>query len=103
MYAVIATGGKQYTVKEGETLKIEKLNQEIGDKIRFDKVLMVDTGLTVKVGTPYIESAKVFAEVVNHGRAKKIHIIKFKRRKHHMKQAGHRQYFTTVKITDIQA
>lgn len=102
MYAVIATGGKQYTVKKGEMLKIEKLKQEIGDQINFDKVLMIDTDSTVKIGTPYVENAKVSAEVIHHGRAKKIHIIKFKRRKHHMKQMGHRQYFTTVKITDIQ-
>ncbi len=103
MYAVILTGGKQHKVIEGETLKIEKLENGIGDKIDFDKVLMVANGDEVKVGTPYLDKAQVTAEVVDQGRAKKVRIIKFRRRKHSMKRQGHRQYFTAVKITKIKA
>jgi large subunit ribosomal protein L21 len=103
MYAVIQTGGKQYRVEEGESLKIEKLEAGTGDVVEFDKVLMLQTGDTVKVGQPFIEGSKVTATVTSHGRHKKIKIIKFKRRKHHMKQMGHRQYFTEVQITGISA
>jgi large subunit ribosomal protein L21 len=103
MYAVIVTGGKQYKVTEGQVLKIEKLAIDEGAKVEFDQVLMVGQEGDMKVGTPHVEGAKVSAEVVSQGRAKKIRIIKFKRRKHHMKQMGHRQYFTEVKITGINA
>lgn len=103
MYAVIFTGGKQYKVKKGEVLKIEKLDQELNDQVVFDKVLLLGDEAEVKVGSPYLEKAKVLAEIVGQERAPKIHIIKFKRRKHHMKQMGHRQYLTKIKITDIQA
>jgi len=103
MYAVIVTGGKQYKVTEGQVLKIEKLAIDEGAKVEFDQVLMVGQEGDTKVGTPHVEGAKVSAEVVSQGRAKKIRIIKFKRRKHHMKQMGHRQYFTEVKITGINA
>jgi large subunit ribosomal protein L21 len=102
MHAVIFTGGKQHKVKEGETLKIEKLDNEINDSIVFDKVLLIDDGSDIKIGAPYLEGAKVLAEIIDQGRDKKVHILKFKRRKHHMKQMGHRQYFTKVKITNIQ-
>ena len=101
MYAVIESGGKQHRVIEGETLKLEKLEVSTGDSINFDKVLMVGEGADVKIGAPYLESGKVTAEVVSHGRGKKINIIKFKRRKHYRKQQGHRQWFTEVKITGI--
>jgi large subunit ribosomal protein L21 len=101
MYAVIQSGGKQHRVKEGQTIKLEKLDVETGATIDFDKVLMVGAGEDVKVGAPYVEGAKVTAEVVAHGRHKKIKIIKFRRRKHHMKRMGHRQWFTEVKITGI--
>ncbi len=101
MYAVIQSGGKQHRVKEGQTLKLEKLNVETGSNVDFDKVLLVGSGEDIKVGAPYVDGAKVTAEVVSHGRHKKIKIIKFKRRKHHMKQMGHRQWFTEVKITGI--
>ena len=103
MYAVIKTGGKQYRVSPGQTLKVEKLPQAVGEAVVFDKVLMVAEGEDVKVGKPHLSGAEVSAEVIEQGRAKKIKIIKFKRRKHHMKCQGHRQYFTEVKITDIQA
>ncbi len=103
MYAVIQTGGKQYRVEEGTTLKIEKLELGTGESIEFDKVLMIQSDSETKIGQPYIESGKVTAEVVSQGRHKKVKIIKFKRRKHHMKQMGHRQYFTEIQITGISA
>lgn len=103
MYAVIHTGGKQYRVQPGETLKIETLAVEAGQEVQFDKVLMVQTDSGVKVGKPYLDGGKVTATVTAHGRHPKIKIIKFRRRKHHMKQAGHRQNFTEIKITGISA
>jgi large subunit ribosomal protein L21 len=103
MYAVIQTGGKQYRVAEGTTLKIEKLELGTGDNVEFDKVLLVQSGDAVKVGAPFIEGGKVSATVLSQGRHKKIKIIKFRRRKHHMKQMGHRQYYTEVRITGISA
>ena len=101
MYAVIKTGGKQYRVSEGQTLKIEKLPNEPGDSIEFDQVLMVGEGDDIKVGSPFVDGSKVKATVVAQARAKKINIIKFKRRKHYMRRMGHRQYYTEVKITGI--
>ena len=103
MYAVIVSGGKQHRVEEGETLKLEKLNIEVGASVDFDRVLLVVNDEDVKIGTPVVEGAKVSAEIVSHGRGKKVRIMKFKRRKHHMKQMGHRQWFTEVKITGISA
>lgn len=103
MYAVIVSGGKQYRVQEGQTLKLEKLSAELGSNVEFDRVLLVGNGEDVKVGAPVVDGAKVTAEVVEHGRGKKVQILKFKRRKHHMKRQGHRQWFTQVKITGISA
>ncbi|TVP54059.1 MAG: 50S ribosomal protein L21 [Halomonadaceae bacterium] len=102
MYAVIVSGGKQHRVREGETLKLEKIEQETGASIDFDRVLMVVDGDKIQVGAPEVEGAKVSAEIVSHGRHDKVRIIKFKRRKHHMKQMGHRQWYTEVKITGIK-
>lgn len=101
MYAVIKTGGKQYTVKEGDVLKIELLPDDVGNEIKFDQVLMLAEGDKVFCGSPLLENAIVKAEVLDHGRHKKIKIIKFRRRKHHMKQMGHRQYYSQVKILAI--
>lgn len=101
MYAVILSGGKQYRVKEGDTLKLETLPQEIGASFDFDKILMVGEGDSVKVGRPFLDAGKVTATIVSHGRHDKIRIIKFRRRKHHMKWQGHRQNYTEVKITKI--
>jgi len=103
MYAVIKAGGKQHRVVEGEVLKLEKIEAETGATISFDDVLLVGEGESVKLGQPVVEGAKVSAEVVSHGRHEKVKIIKFRRRKHHMKRAGHRQWFTEVKITSIEA
>ena len=101
MYAVIKTGGKQYRVTEGEILKVEKLDVAAGETLDISDVLLIANGEELKVGAPVIEGAKVSAEVVSHGRGPKIRIIKFKRRKHHRKQIGHRQWFTELKITGI--
>lgn len=101
MYAVILTGGKQYRVAAGDTLKLEKLPAEAGATIDFDKVLMVADGEKVTVGKPYIDGAKVNATVVSQGRGEKIRIIKFRRRKNSMRTQGHRQYLTEVQITGI--
>ena len=103
MYAVIESGGKQHRVVEGETLKLEKIETATGETVEFDKVLMVGGGDAVKIGTPTVAGSKVTAEVVAHGRHKKITIIKFNRRKHYRKQTGHRQWYTEVKITGISA
>ena len=103
MYAIIETGGKQYRVAEGQTLKIEKLDVEAGHPVDFNRVLMVGEGESMRVGAPLVEGAKVVAEVLEHGRADKIRIIKFKRRKHQMKRQGHRQYYTQVKIMKVEA
>lgn len=102
MYAVIESGGKQHRVIEGETLKLEKIEAPTGGAIEFDRVLMVG-GEQVQIGTPVVEGARVTAEIVNHGRHKKVKIVKFNRRKHHRKEIGHRQWFTEVKITGISA
>lgn len=103
MYAVIKSGGKQYRVQEGQTLKLEKLEVATGESLDFDQVLLVADGDDVKVGAPLVDGAKVTAEIVSHGRGEKIRIIKFRRRKHSMRRQGHRQWFTEVKITGISA
>ena len=102
MYAVIESGGKQHRVIEGETLKLEKIEVPTGETIEFDRILMVG-GAEIKIGTPLVAGGKVSAEVISHGRHKKIKIIKFNRRKHFRKETGHRQWFTEVKITGITA
>jgi large subunit ribosomal protein L21 len=101
MYAIIKTGGKQYRVTEGETLRVEKLNVE-GNSIKFDQVLLVG-GDQVKIGVPVVEGASVDAEILRQGRAKKIIVFKKKRRKGYHKKQGHRQAFTEVKIIGINA
>lgn len=101
MYAVIKTGGKQYRVEQGQTIRVETLRAEAGESIDFPEVLMVANGDDIKIGTPIVEGAKVSGTIVEHGRHKKIEIIKFKRRKHHMKRQGHRQNYTAVRIESI--
>ena len=103
MYAVIESGGKQHRVEEGEILQLEKLDAAAGDKVEFDKVLMIGEGESVKIGTPYVEGGKEAGEVLKQGRDKKVHITKFNRRKHVRKQQGHRQWFTEIKIVGIKA
>ena len=101
MYAVIKTGGKQYRVAEGQTLKVEKLDVAEGASVEFDTVLMIADGDQIKLGAPYVEGARVSATVKSQGRAPKIRIIKFRRRKHYRKTQGHRQSFTELRIGGI--
>ena len=103
MYAVVQTGGKQYRVSEGDTIKVEKLGAEEGASVELDKVLLVSDGDNVKVGAPYVDGGKVTAIVKSHGRSKKVMIVKFKRRKHHLKRQGHRQWYTELQVTGINA
>lgn len=103
MYAVFKSGGKQHRVEEGQIVKLEKLPVDVGADIEFDEVLMVSNGDDIKVGEPLIKGAKIQAKVLEQGRHDKIKIIKFRRRKHYDKQAGHRQYYTAVKIEKISA
>ena len=103
MYAVVQTGGKQYRVSEGDTIKVEKLGAEEGASVELDKVLLVSDGGNVKVGAPYVDGGKVTAIVKSHGRSKKVMIVKFKRRKHHLKRQGHRQWYTELQVTGINA
>jgi len=101
MYAVIKTGGKQYRVTPGDVLKVETIDAAVGASFDFEQVLMIADGDKITVGTPTIASAKVAAEVIAHGRAKKVEIVKFRRRKHHQKRTGHRQNFTQIQIQNI--
>jgi len=103
MYAVFATGGKQYRATTGDILNIEKIDAEKGASVELDQVLMVGEGEDVKVGTPYLKGGRVTVTIVEHGRGEKIRILKFKRRKHHMKRMGHRQDYTRIEITGIAA
>ena len=102
MYAIIATGGKQYKVSEGDVIKVEKLDAEVGAKVTFDNVLLVG-GDTVKVGTPTVDGAKVEASVVENGKARKVIVYKYKRKTGYHKKNGHRQQYTAVKIEKINA
>jgi len=101
VYAVFRTGGKQYRARQGDRLRIERLNAAVGDPVAFDEVLLVGEGSNVKVGAPLVEGGKVEAKVVSQGRDDKITIIKFKRRAHYKRVKGHRQPFTEVEITGI--
>ena len=103
MYAIVATGGKQYRVKEGEKLRVEKLSIEAGESVELDKVLLIGEGDDVKIGAPYLDGAKVTATVTENGRGDKVKIVKFRRRKHSRRQAGHRQSYTEIQITGINA
>ncbi len=102
MYAIIATGGKQYKVSEGDIITIEKLDVPTGETVAFDQVLSVSDG-TLKVGNPYLESATVDATVLGQGRAKKVIVYKYKRKDRYRKKQGHRQYYTKVRIDKINS
>ncbi len=103
MYAVIQTGGKQYRVAEGETLRVEKLPASPGEKLSFVPLLFADDGGNVQVGKPQVSGIKVEAEVLEQGLGKKLVIFKYKRRKSYRRKTGHRQPFTALKITSIKA
>jgi large subunit ribosomal protein L21 len=101
MYAIVATGGKQYKVQEGETLRVEKLPGEIGAEITFDQVLMVANDGDVNIGAPTVAKAQVNGHIVEQGKANKILVFKYKRRKRYRRKLGHRQQYTAVKIDSI--
>ncbi|MCD6498989.1 MAG: 50S ribosomal protein L21 [Deltaproteobacteria bacterium] len=103
MYAVVESGGKQYKMVPGETVKVDSLPGDAGDAVTIDKVLLVADGETVKVGTPTVEGVSIKAEIVTHGRGKKLVVFKKKRRKKMLRKAGHRQNFTELKVTEIAA
>lgn len=101
MFAVIKTGGKQYSVKEGDVFKVEKLDAEKGAAYKFQEVLFISDGSKHTAGSPFIKDASVEAEIVEHGKSDRVYIFKKKRRKDYRKRQGHRQAFTKVKITKI--
>ena len=103
MYAIIKTGGKQYRVAAGDTIKVETLNAEVGSQVTLSEVLAVSDGNELKVGAPFVEGASVTATVVSHGRHDKVRIFKMRRRKHSIKSAGPRQNYTELKIDSIAA
>lgn len=103
MYAVIASGGKQYKVQEGAILKVEKLSGEVGSPVSFDRVLMFSDGEKTAIGTPLLTDISVQGHIVEQGRARKIIVFKYKRRKRFRRKQGHRQQFTAVKIDSITA
>ena len=103
MYAVVRTGGKQYRLGVGDSVKVEKLPEEVGNIVELSQILMVSGGGEVKVGTPLVAGASVKAEIVGHGRNKKIRVFKMKRRKQYRRTQGHRQAFTQLKVTEINA
>ena len=100
MYAVVVTGGKQYRVMKGETMRVEKLEADVGAEVKMDQVLMLGDGEKISLGDA-LKNAVVTATVKGHGRADKVRIVKFRRRKHHRKQMGHRQHYTEIEITGI--
>ncbi len=102
MYAIVDSGGKQYRVKEGDILKVEKLAGEVGDNVSFDKILMFSDDENVNIGTPLLENVAVNGHIVEQGKAKKIIVFKYKRRKRYRRKQGHRQQFTAVKIDNIK-
>ncbi|MFZ3072806.1 MAG: 50S ribosomal protein L21 [Thermodesulfobacteriota bacterium] len=103
MYAVIKTGGKQYRVKEGDTLRVEKLEGDKGSTIEIKDVLAVGEGEAVKIGAPAVDNAKVLCEILAQGKDKKVLLFKKKRRKGYSKKQGHRQFFTSIKVKEIKA
>ena len=102
MYAVVNTGGKQYKVQKGETLRIEKIPGEVGSRVTFDRVLLVADGENVRVGQPLVEKAAVLASIVEQDKAKKIIVFKYKRRKRYRRKQGHRQPYTAIRIDGIE-
>ena len=101
MFAVFESGGKQHRVTGGEILRLELLDVEVGQIVEFDRVMLVANDNDVTVGAPFVTGTKITAEVVQHGRADKVHILKFRRRKNSIRRRGHRQWFTEVRITGI--
>lgn len=102
MYAVVSSGGKQYKVQEGETLRVEKISGEVGAPVSFDKVLMLSDGENVSIGRPVLDNVAVRGHIVEQGKAKKIIVFKYKRRKRYRRKQGHRQQYTSIKIDSIE-
>lgn len=103
MYAVFRTGGKQYRASEGDVLRVERIDAEVGDTVAFDQVLLVGQGADVEVGSPIVVGGKVEAKVRSQGRGRKIEVVKFKRRKNYKRVRGHRQFYTELEVTSIAA
>jgi large subunit ribosomal protein L21 len=103
VYAVIEASGKQHKILEGEVLRLDKMDAEVGTEVTFDKVMLVKTDDDVLIGKPYLENASVTAEVVEQGKHKKITVFKYKRKKNYQRKQGHRQPYTAVRITAIAA
>jgi large subunit ribosomal protein L21 len=103
MYAVVATGGKQYKVQQGDVLRVEKLAGDVGAEVAFDKVLMFSDGENVQIGQPVVEGAVVKGHIIEQGKSKKVLVFKYKRRKRYRRKQGHRQPYTAVRIDAIEA
>lgn len=103
MYAVVATGGKQYKVQQGDVLRVEKLAGDVGSEVAFDKVLMFSDGESVQIGQPVVEGAVVKGHIIEQGKSKKVIVFKYKRRKRYRRKQGHRQPYTAVRIDAIEA
>jgi large subunit ribosomal protein L21 len=103
MYAVVTSGGKQYKVKQGDVLRVEKISGEVGDPFSFDKVLMFSDGENVRIGQPALDNIAVRGHIVEQGKARKIIVFKYKRRKRYRRKQGHRQQFTAIRIDNIEA
>ncbi len=102
MYAVVATGGKQYKVREGDILRVEKLSGNVGEAVSFDKVMMLGDGEDVAIGRPLLENVSVQGQIVAQGKARKIIVFKYKRRKRFRRKQGHRQLYTAIRIDKIE-
>ena len=103
MYAIVDSGGKQYKIREGETIRVEKISGEVGAAVTFDQVLLFSDGENISVGKPVLENVGVRGQIVEQGKAKKIIVFKYKRRKRYRRKQGHRQQYTAVKIDRIDA
>ncbi len=102
MYAIIETGGKQYRVREGDTLRVERMEGNPGDEVYLDRILLVGEGESVRVGSPLVEGVRVKAEILAQRRHRKVRVFKFKRRKDYRKKAGHRQPYTGIRVKAIE-
>jgi large subunit ribosomal protein L21 len=102
MYAILASGGKQYKINEGGILKVEKLSGEVGDSVSFDKILMFSDGENVNIGQPFLDNVVVYGHIIQQEKAKKILVFKYKKRKRYRKKQGHRQQFTAIMIDSIK-
>jgi large subunit ribosomal protein L21 len=103
MYAIVNTGGKQYKIQQGDVFRVEKIPGEIGSSVSFDKVLMFSDGKNVSIGRPILDHVAVKGHIIDQGKAKKIIVFKYKRRKRYRRKLGHRQHYTAVKIDSIEA